>query len=87
MNWTPPTTDSLQPVTTGQVLPGYMYTDTGFWDTFRCLFPLLNLMYPSVNKEMQEGLINTFTKKVVSSPNGQAPDTEVAWLVTIQPPS
>ena len=44
----------------GQVLPGYMYTDTGFWDTFRCLFPLLNLMYPSVNKEIQEGLINTY---------------------------
>ena len=21
----------------GQVLPGYMFTDTGFWDTFRCL--------------------------------------------------
>ncbi len=44
----------------GEVLPGYMYTDTGFWDTFRCLFPLLNLMYPSVNKEIQEGLINTY---------------------------
>ncbi|MDF9830386.1 GH92 family glycosyl hydrolase [Parabacteroides sp. PF5-6] len=44
----------------GQVLPGYMYTDTGFWDTFRCLFPFLNLMYPSVNKQMQEGLINTY---------------------------
>ena len=44
----------------GQVLPGYMYTDTGFWDTFRCLFPLLNLMYPSVNQEIQEGLINTY---------------------------
>ena len=44
----------------GQVLPGYMFTDTGFWDTFRCLFPLFNLMYPSVNKEMQEGLINTY---------------------------
>ncbi len=44
----------------GQVLPGYMYTDTGFWDTFRSLFPLLNLMYPSVNKEIQEGLINTY---------------------------
>ena len=44
----------------GKVLPGYMYTDTGFWDTFRCLFPLLNLIYPSVNKEMQEGLINTY---------------------------
>ena len=44
----------------GQVLPGYMFTDTGFWDTFRCLFPLLNLMYPSMTKEMQEGLINTY---------------------------
>ena len=44
----------------GEVLPGYMYTDTGFWDTFRCLFPFLNLMYPSVNRNIQEGLINTY---------------------------
>ena len=44
----------------GEVLPGYMYTDTGFWDTFRCLFPLLNLVYPSVNTEIQEGLLNTY---------------------------
>ena len=44
----------------GQVLPGYLFTDTGFWDTFRCLFPFLNLMYPSIAKEMQEGLINTY---------------------------
>ena len=44
----------------GNVLPGYMYTDTGFWDTFRCLFPLLNFAYPSVNREIQEGLINTY---------------------------
>ena len=44
----------------GQVLPGYMFTDTGFWDTFRCLFPLLNLMYPSMNVKMQEGLVNVY---------------------------
>lgn len=44
----------------GKVLSGYMYTDTGFWDTFRCLFPLLNLVYPSVNKEIQEGLMNAY---------------------------
>lgn len=44
----------------GEVLPGYMFTDTGFWDTFRCLFPFLNLMYPTMNKEMQEGLVNTY---------------------------
>jgi len=44
----------------GQILPGYMFTDTGFWDTFRCLFPLLNLMYPSMNEKMQEGLVNAY---------------------------
>ena len=44
----------------GEVLPGYMFTDTGFWDTFRCLFPFLNLMYPSMNQKMQEGLVNAY---------------------------
>ena len=44
----------------GKVLPGYMFTDTGFWDTFRCLFPLLNLVYPSENTKMQEGLVNAY---------------------------
>ena len=40
----------------GKVEAGYMYTDTGFWDTFRSLFPLLNLAYPSVNAEIQQAL-------------------------------
>ena len=44
----------------GEVLPGYMFTDTGFWDTFRCLFPFLNLMYPEMNQKMQEGLVNAY---------------------------
>lgn len=44
----------------GQVLPGYMYTDTGVWDTFRALFPLLNLLYPSVSRQMQEGFVNAY---------------------------
>ncbi len=44
----------------GQVLPGYMFTDTGVWDTFRCLFPFLNLMYPSMNEKMQEGYLNAY---------------------------
>ena len=42
----------------GQICDGYLYTDTGFWDTFRALFPLLNLVYPSVNQEIQQGLAN-----------------------------
>lgn len=44
----------------GDVRPGYLYTDTGFWDTFRCLFPFLNLMYPSVNRKIQEGLLHAY---------------------------
>jgi predicted alpha-1,2-mannosidase len=44
----------------GKTLPGYMFGGTGFWDTFRALYPFLNLMYPSINKEMQEGLANDF---------------------------
>ena len=45
---------------TGEVCPGYYFTDTGFWDTFRALFPLLNLLYPEMNVKMQEGLINCY---------------------------
>ena len=44
----------------GQVMPGYLFTDTGFWDTFRSLFPFLNLMYPSLNAHIQEGLANAY---------------------------
>ncbi len=45
---------------TGETLDGYMFAGTGFWDTFRALYPFLNLMYPSIVKEMQEGLINDY---------------------------
>lgn len=44
----------------GKVLPGYMFTDTGFWDTFRGLFPFLNLVCPEMNSKMQEGLANAY---------------------------
>ncbi|MFC6860879.1 GH92 family glycosyl hydrolase [Zunongwangia atlantica] len=44
----------------GEILPGYMFAGTGFWDTFRALYPFLNLAYPSINKEMQAGLANDY---------------------------
>ncbi|MDR2563023.1 MAG: GH92 family glycosyl hydrolase [Prevotellaceae bacterium] len=44
----------------GKILAGYLFTDTGFWDTFRCLFPFLNLMYKDMNEKMQAGLVNTW---------------------------
>ncbi|WP_163708719.1 GH92 family glycosyl hydrolase [Mangrovibacterium lignilyticum] len=44
----------------GEVLPGYMFTDNGFWDTWRAVFPFFNLMYPSLNEQIQEGLANAY---------------------------
>ncbi len=44
----------------GQVEKGYFFTDTGFWDTFRSLFPLMNLLYPETSAKVQEGLVNDY---------------------------
>ncbi|WP_289055311.1 GH92 family glycosyl hydrolase [Carboxylicivirga marina] len=44
----------------GEVLPGYMFTDNGFWDTFRAVFPFFTVMYPELNNQMMEGLVNTY---------------------------
>jgi predicted alpha-1,2-mannosidase len=44
----------------GKVLPGNMFTDNGFWDTFRALFPFFTLMYPDVDSRIMEGLVNTY---------------------------
>ncbi|MCF0197069.1 MAG: glycoside hydrolase family 92 protein, partial [Bacteroidaceae bacterium] len=44
----------------GHTCPGYLFGDTGFWDTFRALFPLVNLVYPDMSQKMQEGWVNAF---------------------------
>lgn len=44
----------------GEVMPGYMFTDNGFWDTFRALFPFFTLMYPDINSRIMEGLVNAY---------------------------
>ena len=44
----------------GEICDGYLFGDTGFWDTFRSLFPLLDLVYPDQEVKMQEGLVNTW---------------------------
>ena len=45
---------------TGEICPGYMFTDTGVWDTFRCLFPFVNLLFPEEAAKMQEGYVNHY---------------------------
>lgn len=44
----------------GETLSGYMYTDNGFWDTFRAVFPFFSLMYPELENQIMEGLVNTY---------------------------
>ncbi|MDP4291307.1 MAG: GH92 family glycosyl hydrolase [Bacteroidota bacterium] len=44
----------------GQVLSGYLFTDNGFWDTFRAVFPFFTLMQPELNSHIMEGLVNTY---------------------------
>ncbi|BDD04695.1 GH92 family glycosyl hydrolase [Aureibacter tunicatorum] len=44
----------------GEVLPGYMFTDNGFWDTFRAVFPFFTVMYQELDAQIMEGLVNTY---------------------------
>jgi len=44
----------------GQVLAGKMFTDNGFWDTFRAVFPFFHLMYPELASDIMQGLVNTY---------------------------
>ena len=43
----------------GKVETGPLYTDNGFWDTFRAVFPFFSLMYPKRDAEIMQGLANT----------------------------
>lgn len=44
----------------GDIEPGYLYSNEGFWDTFRAQFPYLELMYPSIVSEIMQGLVNAY---------------------------
>lgn len=45
---------------TGEVLPGVMYADNGFWDTFRAQFPFMNVMYPDIVTEVLQSMENIY---------------------------
>lgn len=44
----------------GTVHPGYMYTDTGFWDTFRAQFPLNTLIHPEMHGRYMQAVIDAY---------------------------
>ena len=42
----------------GKVYDGYMYTDNGFWDTFRSQFPLANILHPTMQGRYMNALLD-----------------------------
>ncbi len=44
----------------GKIHSGVMYTDNGFWDTFRAVHPLFTLLYPEVTEGVLQSLLNTY---------------------------
>ena len=44
----------------GKIEDGYFYTGTGFWDTFRALFPLVNLLWPEEGAKIQDGWLSFY---------------------------
>ncbi len=44
----------------GKIHRGRMYTDNGFWDTFRAVHPLFTLLYPEVTEGVLESLMNAY---------------------------
>lgn len=44
----------------GKIRPGVRYTDNGFWDTFRTVYPLFALIAPQEYAEMLEGFVNDY---------------------------
>lgn len=44
----------------GKIHAGQMYTDSGYWDTFRAVHPLINLLYPEIGGEILEGILHAY---------------------------
>lgn len=42
----------------GKVYKGYMYTDNGFWDTFRAQFPLNNILHTEMQGRYMQSLLD-----------------------------
>jgi len=42
----------------GKIYDGYMFTDNGFWDTFRSQFPLTNILHPTQQGRYMQALLD-----------------------------
>ena len=65
----------------GQVHPGVLYTDNGFWDTYRTVYPLLSLIQPTRLGEIIQGFVNAY-KEGGWLPNWPSPGYRACMIGT-----
>ena len=57
----------------GTIKPGLLFTNNGFWDTFRTSFPLFALIIPDYYRQFLEGFLNSY-RDTAYLPKWLAPD-------------
>lgn len=71
----------------GTIKPGLLYTNNGFWDTFRTSFPLFALIIPEYYRQFLEGFLNSYRdtgylpKWLAPDERGMMPGTLIDGLI------
>ena len=71
----------------GTVKPGFLFTNNGFWDTFRTSFPLFALIIPERYRQFLEGFLNIYRdtgylpKWLAPDERGMMPGTLIDGLI------
>ena len=71
----------------GTINPGLLFTNNGFWDTFRTSFPLFALIIPEYYRQFLEGFLNSYRdtgylpKWLAPDERGMMPGTLIDGLI------
>ena len=71
----------------GTIKPGLLFTNNGFWDTFRTSFPLFSLIIPEYYRQFLEGFLNSYRdteylpKWLAPDERGMMPGTLIDGLI------
>lgn len=71
----------------GTIKPGLLFTNNGFWDTFRTSFPLFALIIPDHYRQFLEGFLNSYRdtgylpKWLAPDERGMMPGTLIDGLI------
>lgn len=71
----------------GTIKPGLLFTNNGFWDTFRTSFPLFALIIPEYYRQFLEGFLNSYRdtgylpKWLAPDERGMMPGTLIDGLI------